>query len=205
MINTSGIYEDKWWLDSLENYSLERNISSHEFITIPSVVWDVLLLLCIPFFLQRFIPYKYRRIFQNSWGGIDSSRPLTRAVFMLCTILAIEFRFLIPCTLYVTHAIHGKVLVQPLWLTILYLSTSLICAGFMAWFYGRMKHGEHLGGEYHDDIFQALLIASATSAAMACALPWRAFPFVLVATLSLSFFISTRMVSLCYCNKSLLL
>lgn len=194
-IHTVDAYEDKWWLDSLEQYSLERNVTSHETLTIPSVVWDVLLLLFIPFFLQSFIPQKYRRILQHSFGEINSSRPLTRAFAVLSTFLAFVFRVLVPCTLYVTHTIHGKVLVQPLWLTIIYLNISLLCIGSTVWFYGRMKHGEYLGGDYHDDIFQLLLISSTTSAAMACALPWRAFPFILVAALSFSLFISTRMVS----------
>ena len=192
MKNQVGVHENIWWLDSLETISIEHKVH------IPSGMWDVILLLFVPCLIQRYILHRWRRTVQGVLFGPYLTRPLSRVVALSSTFLAIEFRFLLPYALYIAHAIHGQVVVQPLWLTTMYLSTSLLLTGSAVWFYGRKKYGEYLGGEYHDDIFQVLLIASTVTAAMACALPWRVFPFVIVAILSLSLFISTRMVSRCY-------
>jgi len=200
MNSRTDLYEDKWWLDSFENYySFERNLFSYPGIitTITSSLWDTVLLLYVPFLLRTLIPREYRWICQYSMGAMKNiSKPRNWVISVIGIFLALEFRVLLPCTFYITHLIHGKVLVQSIWLTIIYHTISLLCVGLSVWFYGRMKHGELLGGEYHDDILQVLLITSATNFALALALPWRAFPFVLVATLSLSLFISTRMVRL---------
>jgi hypothetical protein len=64
------------------------------------------------------------------------------------------------------------------------------------WFYGRRSTttGDFLLGEQHEDIFQTLLVCSSFFAGLGLGLPWSAIPIPVLSFLSLSLWITTRMV-----------
>jgi len=178
---------------------------------------DFVLVLSIPFLIHTTLEYKEliwwgktlpNRLARPSTVSITNMWPpstmhaLRRVwspiVASFLALIAFQHRYLIPLTISASYAIHGK-LVQSTWVTSIFLLISSLLLLLLFWIYGKkkMSNGEYIFGNYHEDVFQVLLVSAILIGLCAFSLPWRMFPILFLAILSLSLFVSTRMVRFC--------
>mmetsp|Transcript_10802 Transcript_10802/g.19730 ORF Transcript_10802/g.19730 Transcript_10802/m.19730 type:complete len:1291 (-) Transcript_10802:164-4036(-) len=107
---------------------------------------------------------------------------------------ALQQEYLVPVCHRVAYVIYGHD-VSSTWITSLHLTCSMIFLLASVWFYGRRSTttGDFLLGEQHEDIFQTLLVCSSFFAGLGLGLPWSAIPIPVLSFLSLSLWITTRM------------
>ena len=111
----------------------------------------------------------------------------------LVACLAFQARYLLPLCARASYIAHGHDgVVSPIVATA-FLTGGTVLALVTAWFFGRQNEaGEYLAGEYHEDVFQLLLAASASCLGLSFGPSWTFLPMPVLFAESLALWAITK-------------
>lgn len=126
-------------------------------------------------------------------GGRTLRGAAVPMVVSLVSCIALQQRYLVSLCARASYIINGHDGVISPTLASLFLTLGTLLAYVTIWFFGRQTtEGEYLLGEYHEDVFQLLLGASAVSFGMSCSPPWTFLPVPMLAAESLALWVITK-------------
>jgi hypothetical protein len=178
-------------------------------------LWDFILASTVPYLLHYLLASN--GVFDERWrrslnwllkagtspleGGRTVRGAAVPMVISLLACISFQQRYLISLCAWASYILNGHEGVISSTLATIFLTLGTLFMYATVWFFGRQHaDGSYLLGDYHEDVFQMLLGASAIFFGMSCSPPWTFLPVPMLFAESLALWIISKQVRLLKCH-----